>query len=47
MGTNEKEIIVIHVLDNQPTAIQHLSMIELVYAVEILKLDVNESQRQK
>lgn len=47
MGTNEKEIIVIHVLDNQPTANQHLRMIELVYAVEILKLDVNESQRQK
>ena len=43
MGTNEKEVIAIHMLGNQPTATQHLSMIELVYAIEILKLDVNES----
>lgn len=43
ISTNEKEIIVIHVLNNQPTANQHLRMIELVYAIEILKLDVNES----
>lgn len=45
MGTNKREVIAIHVLDNQPTANEHLSVIELVYALEILKLDLSMNLR--